>query len=334
MVEQDGISEVRWAPRVNPSAIRRLYETDAQGIVDEDQIDDVGYALYARCRSILRATEASRGRVTCPRCEHAVVRAAAGAGDNRDEIVACERCGWRVRWRDYFQTFQHKHLTGGGATEMHRAFVEQFERARSPREKMLAIDRLIHTFHWELVSNPGRSAARELIYAKNNRELLTFLDRLTYGEGSTPGLREQKAVWDRKLESSLWHQQTGFRPDPQTESPDERATPDATGDGAMRGRSSADRAARPPRQSPLQWRMPSDVTIELDTAPRTVEAPDDVAATLNTDSSLRQAFDDLSPSHRKAYVDWIAGAKRDETRRRRIKKMATMLRDGIRTPKS
>jgi hypothetical protein len=71
---------------------------------------------------------------------------------------------------------------------------------RSPGEKMLAIDRLIHTFHWELVSEPGRSAARELIYAKNTTELLTFLDRLTYGEQSTPGLGENKAEWDRKLE--------------------------------------------------------------------------------------------------------------------------------------
>jgi hypothetical protein len=282
----------------------------------------------------LRATEASRGRITCPRCEHIVMRRATGPWDNRDEIVACESCGWHVRWRDYFQTFQHKHLTGGGATAMHRAFVEQFERARSPREKMLAIDRLIHTFHWELVSNPGRSAARELIYAKNNRELLTFLDRLTYGEGSTSGLREQKAVWDRKLDSSLWHQQTGFRPDPQSEPPDQCATPNATGDGAIRGRSSADGAARPPGQSPLQWRMPTDVTVELDTAPRTVDVPDYLTAALNAEPSLQAAFDELSSSHRKEYVDWIAGAKREETRHKRIKKMAAMLREGIRTPRS
>ena len=66
------LAEVRWAPRVNPSAIRRLYETDARGIVDAEQIDAVGYALYARCRSILRATEAQLGRVTCPRCEHVI----------------------------------------------------------------------------------------------------------------------------------------------------------------------------------------------------------------------------------------------------------------------
>jgi hypothetical protein len=172
--------------------------------VDEEQIDDVGYALYARCRSILRATEAHWGRITCPRCEYVVDRGAS-AGAQRDQLVCCPRCGWQVRWRDYFKTYQHKHLVGGGAVQFHRDFVAQFEGARSAREKMLAIDRLIHAFHWELVGNPVRSAARELISARSYTELLAFLDALTYGEGSTPGLREGKAAWDRKADHAPWH---------------------------------------------------------------------------------------------------------------------------------
>jgi hypothetical protein len=220
----EDLAAIRWAPRVNPNAIRRLYETDARGIVDEQQIDDVGYALYARCRSILRATEAHKGRVTCPRCEHVIERSTraptpaqdsgadsrAVAHARREEIVRCERCGWRVRWREFFKTYQDKHLVGGGAVEFHEEFVAQFERARGPREKMLAIDRLIHVFHWELKNNPVRSAARELIYARNYKELLIFLDTLTYGEQSTPGLRETKQAWNRKLVHQPWHRAMGF----------------------------------------------------------------------------------------------------------------------------
>jgi hypothetical protein len=206
----DDLAAVRWAPRVEPAAIRRLYETDALGIVDVEQIDDVGYALEARCRSILRATEAHLGRVTCPRCEQVIDRGV-GAGARPDEDVACARCGWRVRWRDYFKTYQHKHLVGGGAVQFHQDFVAQFEQARTPQEKLLAIDRLIHAFHWELVREPVRSAARELIYAKSYKELLIFLDTLTYGTGSTPGLREAKAAWDRKTDGSVWHRAIDFR---------------------------------------------------------------------------------------------------------------------------
>jgi hypothetical protein len=220
------LAEIRWAPRVNPSAIRRLYETDARGIVDEEQIDAVGYALYARCRSILRATAAQEGRVTCPRCEHVVDRDRYGSTD-WDRPVRCERCGWCVRWRDYLKTYQHKHLVGGGAVPFHRDFVAQFEGARTPREKMLAIDRLIHVCHWELKGKPGRSAARELIYARNNVELLTFLDRLALGPGSTPGLQAIKAAWEEKLARSAWHQMTGFRPREQDGTADATPTGDA-----------------------------------------------------------------------------------------------------------
>jgi len=209
--EPDGMAEVRWASRVNPRTIRQLYETDARGIVDEELLNDVGYALLARCQSILSATEAQAGRVTCPRCRQVIVREASRSWDKPDETLSC-RCGWSARWRDYFASYQGKHLVGGGATAMHRTFVEDFGHARTPAEKMRAIDRLIHAFHWELVSEPGRSAAREVIYAKNTTELLTFLDGLAYGEGSTPGLRENKAAWDQKLERSPWHQLTGFKP--------------------------------------------------------------------------------------------------------------------------
>jgi Bacteriocin-protection, YdeI or OmpD-Associated/Domain of unknown function (DUF1905) len=80
---------------------------------------------------------------------------------------------------------------------------------------------------------------------------------------------------------------------------------------------------------------PMDVTLELDTAPREVEVPDQLAASLARDDAARAAFDKLSFSHRKEYVDWITGAKRKETRRQqRVEKMLAMLRDSVRTPKT
>ncbi|MBI5289694.1 MAG: hypothetical protein HY873_12045, partial [Chloroflexi bacterium] len=47
-----GADEIQWARRVKPEVIRRLYTRDAKGIVDEELIDEVGYAMYARCHSI------------------------------------------------------------------------------------------------------------------------------------------------------------------------------------------------------------------------------------------------------------------------------------------
>ena len=194
-----GLDDVRWASRVNPALIGRLYEMDTRGIVDDELIDEVGRTLDARCRSILLATEAhERGRVRCPRCAHLIVRP--DGVQIQNIVITCGSCAWSVRGCDYLKTYQGKHLNGGGAVALFEAFIGQFGRARLPREKMLAIDRLIHGFHCVSMGGPGRIAATNLIYAKNKRGLLTFLDALPYGAGSTPGLRENKDQWERMLE--------------------------------------------------------------------------------------------------------------------------------------
>jgi hypothetical protein len=74
------------------------------------------------------------------------------------------------------------------------------------------------------------------------------------------------------------------------------------------------------------------VEVELDDEPRTVEVPDDLRAALEPEPELRAFFDSLSYTHRKEYVRWIEGAKRDETRSRRIAKAVEMLCEGVRTP--
>jgi uncharacterized protein YdeI (YjbR/CyaY-like superfamily) len=72
------------------------------------------------------------------------------------------------------------------------------------------------------------------------------------------------------------------------------------------------------------------VTLERDDEPRVVKAPADFARALAQDARAKGAFERLSYSHRKEYVDWIIEAKRDETRRRRIEKAVAMLREGKR----
>lgn len=65
---------VRWAPRVNPSLIRRLYESDARGLLDDDLLSKVGFALWARCQSVLEAYQAHEdGRMVCPGCGGLIV---------------------------------------------------------------------------------------------------------------------------------------------------------------------------------------------------------------------------------------------------------------------
>lgn len=71
-----------------------------------------------------------------------------------------------------------------------------------------------------------------------------------------------------------------------------------------------------------------DVDIELDTEPREVTVPPDLAEALAGDADARGFFEGLSYSHRLAYVLWIEDAKKAETRRGRVDKAVTMLGEG------
>ena len=60
------------------------------------------------------------------------------------------------------------------------------------------------------------------------------------------------------------------------------------------------------------------VILELDTEPRIVEVPDDLAAALAAVPGAREAFDKLAFSHRKEHVRSVNDAKQPATRERRI----------------
>src|SRR4051794_14578622 len=72
-----------------------------------------------------------------------------------------------------------------------------------------------------------------------------------------------------------------------------------------------------------------DVRIELDTAPREVVLPEDLANAM--DDGARAVFDALAYSHQKEWVRWVEEAKRPETRTTRIEKTVAGLRAGKKT---
>ncbi len=71
-----------------------------------------------------------------------------------------------------------------------------------------------------------------------------------------------------------------------------------------------------------------DVDIELDTAPREVEVPADLAAALDAQPTARATFDKLSYSNKQWHVLQVEGAKTEETRQRRIAKSVATLATG------
>ena len=71
-----------------------------------------------------------------------------------------------------------------------------------------------------------------------------------------------------------------------------------------------------------------EVDLELDTAPREVAVPDELAAALDAEPAARATFEALSYSNKSWHVLQVTGAKTEETRRRRIARSIEILRQG------
>ena len=185
MSKQSGL---RWARRVEQEKIRRLYALDAMGIQHEELIDEVGYAIYARCESIRNVTEAHMGRAQCPKCASILEH-----GWKKNDLLICT-CGWQLAWGDYLASYQRKQLVGGSGFRNFLEFLERWPQARTPRDKLLAIDWLLHQCHSTVKFPLGRPIAVNLIEG-NAHEVAALLDDLAYGSHSTAGLQEARDAW-------------------------------------------------------------------------------------------------------------------------------------------
>jgi hypothetical protein len=75
-----------------------------------------------------------------------------------------------------------------------------------------------------------------------------------------------------------------------------------------------------------------EVDLEPDDEPREVTVPADLSRALAQDPDAARRFDALSCSHQLAYVLWIDGAKKADTRSRRVAGTIALLREGRSQP--
>ena len=95
--------------------------------------------------------------------------------------------------------------------------------------------------------------------------------------------------------------------------------------GAMDGQSLIPFSAAHRQASGLKGGDKVEVKLELDTAPRTVEVPKDLAAAIKK-AGVQAAFEAAPPSMKKEYVRQVENAKAAETRQRRIAKIVETLK--------
>ncbi len=184
-----------WAPRVKPYLIRRLYESDAQGRLDDELLETVGWGLYSRCDSFLQACQARQGRLPCPACGTVIL-----LGSYPKGIIHCPSCGWECSARAYLDTMDNQQLVGGPeVVALFQHYVDEFPKAQEPAQKMLLVDGLIHGFHHFLTSGRTRRPVGINLIDGHLEFVIDFLDHLSYGPGSTPGVQDTFQTWREKI---------------------------------------------------------------------------------------------------------------------------------------
>lgn len=179
-----------WSGCVPQRLIERLYEGDAQGIVDEELINEVGYSLLARVESILVVTHRLGDRPICPRCRTRMAR--------DDDVIHCAPCDWSTTFAAFRKSHNKKRLVAGGMLPFFEAFADDFTKARDPRSKMRLIDILIHRLHGECEQASRRSGAINVIGGKPH-DVLALLDRLAGKRRADLASDTEHEAWVNKV---------------------------------------------------------------------------------------------------------------------------------------
>jgi len=180
-----------------------MYTREAQGIASDELIDKVGVDLYSRCESILEFTEAVRkGRVRCKRCARLGVTTIIERKTMKPaEMLKCQACSWQVRWRVYLREAKRSsgNLHAGHAQAAFERYVHKYPRCLDARDKIVAIDQLIHEFHWltakeDKAPEAWKPAGANLLQGSTSQVML-LLNELTYGKNAPQEVLEMRDWW-------------------------------------------------------------------------------------------------------------------------------------------
>ena len=182
--------------------ILRLYDQSVSGIGDDKLADEAGWALYARCESIISATNGFEKKcLICLSCGSEVPLL--------NDVFSCP-CGFFATWGEFKKSFTGKQLYAANALPIFLAYRRNFPKAGTYGEKLICIDTLIHSFHIRYSDDKGltncvienenidvnRPTGANLIEGTLS-EVILFLDGLSSIEGYSPGKEKWRNIAKR-----------------------------------------------------------------------------------------------------------------------------------------
>lgn len=155
-IHREILNKFHWARKLSGQKLQQLYNSDVQGIQNEELVDEVGYTLYARCLQAKEEMELIQAyKMKCHNC---------GIILPVDKfLIECE-CGHQYLFRDYKRSYRKNNMPHGSAKDKFSTFIKNWEGVQGYANKMRLIDNLIHEFHFNLLTNTnGRPVAINFI---------------------------------------------------------------------------------------------------------------------------------------------------------------------------
>lgn len=186
-IDPKKFNQFKWCKKVSRKDLLKLYQSDAEGMLDEELLDEVGLSFYVRCMQAKEVRELmEKGQILCLQCG-AVLKAGRvspsgsvlkSAGGNLP--IHCE-CGYSYTYREYRRSCNAVNMPGGRATPIFEGFMQKWPACKDASQKMRLIDWLIHECHITLMSGyQGRSVCINLIEG-TLKQVSDLIIKLAYG---------------------------------------------------------------------------------------------------------------------------------------------------------
>lgn len=157
-IDPTKFNKCKWAEKVSRYKLVKLYQDEAKGLLDEDLLNEIGYTFYTRCKQARDTRQRlDKGEIICHYCGEVHQAMSYTA------LIACP-CGYYYTYREYRRSCNANNVPGGRATEIFKAFTDNWLLCKSASEKMLLIDGLVHECHVSAMTGAkGRSVCMNLM---------------------------------------------------------------------------------------------------------------------------------------------------------------------------
>lgn len=185
---------LKWAAKISPNKLVMLYKNYIASNVDEADVDNVGLGLYLRCRDIILILNRT---CSCPECGMEI--------HIQDGLNRCANpdCEFMITKEEYQKSWRHTDLWCGKALPCFEEFYLEYPRAKGINQKMILIDTLIHSFHWDLKANlPNRAAGNNLIEG-SLKQVVAILDDLS-------GIQPDNDIQFKQTAQDMWRRRKGY----------------------------------------------------------------------------------------------------------------------------